>query len=113
MRLPATILFVTALTACGGADAPATPEPTVTPAKTAVTIEVDPEVMHKADLADGNEDHVVGQCGSCALGMEGTAEHAVQVGDYEMPFCSQSCATRMETEPEEVMETVKKAVRDS
>lgn len=113
MRLLAPTLFLF-LIACGGTDAPATTAPTPTASPTPLAeLTVDPEVMKKADLADGTEDHVVSQCGSCALGMEGSADHAVTVGDYEMHFCSASCELRMKETPEAVMETVEKAVKGS
>jgi Fe-S oxidoreductase len=44
-----------------------------------------------ADLADGTEDNVVSRCPGCALAMDGSADHALQVKDYELHFCSDSC----------------------
>ena len=66
----------------------------------------DPEQLRKADLADGAEDHVVHKCASCGLAMDGKAEHAVKHGEYELHFCSDSCKTRMETDPEGVFRSM-------
>jgi hypothetical protein len=49
-----------------------------------------------ADLADGTEDHIVGRCPGCSLMMEGSADHALTVEDYELHFCSDSCLGRFE-----------------
>ncbi len=60
----------------------------------AAPLEATPEivaVLAVADGVDGTEDHTVAKCAGCALGMDGKAEHAMQVGDYEMHFCSKSC----------------------
>ena len=57
-------------------------------------LEVTPElavILAAADGADGETDHVVSQCTNCALAMEGVAEHATTVGDYELYFCSEGC----------------------
>lgn len=105
-KVLSSILVTTAalvlLAGCGGsggggetaypaddADASAAVEPAV--------LELSPEVvaiLAQADLADGTEDHVVSKCASCNLKMEGHAENALQVGDYEMHFCSSTCARR-------------------
>jgi len=100
-------LFVSILVACGGASEPAAPS--ATPAATVP----DAAVLQKADLADGVEDKVVSKCASCALGMDGDPAHAVQVGDYSMHFCSESCALRMTNEPAAVVETMERAVGGS
>ena len=44
-----------------------------------------------ADLVDGEADQVVENCPGCNLGMEGSPDNAVQVGDYELQFCSAAC----------------------
>jgi hypothetical protein len=57
-------------------------------------LEVTPElevILAAADGADGASDHVVSQCTNCALAMEGVADHATTVGDYELHFCSDGC----------------------
>ena len=53
-----------------------------------------------ADLADSTADHVVGRCAACALGMEGNAEHALNVHGYEMHFCSAGCKDGFAEDPE-------------
>ena len=94
------------LAGCGGgetaysaddADASAAAEPAVEPAAEPAVLELSPEavaILAQADLADGTEDHVVSKCASCNLKMEGSAENVLQVGDYEMHFCSNTCSRR-------------------
>lgn len=48
-------------------------------------------VLAQADRFDGRADHVVTRCAGCALHMDGHAEHALEVGDYSLQFCSNSC----------------------
>ena len=50
------------------------------------------KVLAAADALDGETDNVVAKCPGCKLAMDGKAEHAAQVGDYELHFCSASCA---------------------
>ena len=47
--------------------------------------------LAKADAVDGKQDMVVSQCSGCKLKMAGSAEHAVEVGEYSMQFCSTGC----------------------
>lgn len=57
-------------------------------------LDVTPElavILAAADGADGETDHVVSQCTNCALAMEGVADHATTVGEYELYFCSDGC----------------------
>ena len=44
-----------------------------------------------ADQVDGTEDKVVHNCAGCKLAMAGKADHALQVGDYAMHFCTEPC----------------------
>lgn len=60
----------------------------------AASFELTPELEAKlasADRVDGEEDHVVAQCPGCGLAMEGEADHAIDVGDYALHFCSDTC----------------------
>jgi hypothetical protein len=62
-------------------------------------VEVTPEmqaVLVRADLADGTEDHIVAKCPGCGLAMEGSADHASNVGEYALHFCSDGCQERFE-----------------
>jgi hypothetical protein len=63
-------------------------------------------ILAKADAADGTVDHVVASCASCSLGMDGHAEHAVQLEGYTLHACSAACARRIKEEPEVVMTSV-------
>jgi YHS domain-containing protein len=58
-------------------------------------------VLAKADGMDGAEDMVVAKCPGCALAMEGNAEHAAQMGDYELHFCSEDCKNKFNESPVE------------
>lgn len=53
-------------------------------------------ILAKADAMDGEVDNVVTKCGSCRLGMNGKAEHAVKAHGYTMHFCSAGCKTGFE-----------------
>ena len=46
-----------------------------------------------ADMFDGKTDKIVSKCPSCALGMDGKSEHALEVVGYELYFCSEKCKT--------------------
>jgi len=74
--------------------ADAAPE-TVAPAVLELTPEAE-AILAQADRVDGTEDHVVAKCPGCNLAMDGTAEHAAHVGDYELHFCSEGCSRRFQ-----------------
>ena len=56
-------------------------------------------VLAKADGMDGAEDMVVSKCPGCALAMDGSAEHAANMGDYELHFCSAECKDKFNENP--------------
>lgn len=56
--------------------------------------------LKHADLVDGEADQVVSQCPGCALQMEGSADHTLEVAGYELHFCSDTCRKSFATEPE-------------
>lgn len=65
----------------------------------AAVIEVNDEILAalaRADAVDGTEDMVVAKCPGCALAMEGSADHAMHVDEYELHFCSDDCKGRFE-----------------
>ena len=45
------------------------------------------------DAIDGQVDHVVSKCASCALAMAGHPDHSLAVEGYQMHFCSEACRT--------------------
>ena len=47
--------------------------------------------LAKADAADGSEDRVVGKCAGCALHMDGSADHPLEVAEYTLHLCSADC----------------------
>lgn len=49
------------------------------------------EVLAKADTVDGQSDKIVSLCASCGLGMEGSKEYPLAVGEFTMHFCSDHC----------------------
>ncbi len=49
------------------------------------------EALKTADAADGVEDKVATKCSGCALGMDGKAEHSVDVDGYSLHLCSGMC----------------------
>ncbi len=91
------------LAGCGGErvsyDEPAEPaeaaEPTEVAEPTeAASLELTPELQAKlarADRADGEEDHMVADCPGCGLAMQGETDYVIDVGDYALHFCSDSC----------------------
>jgi hypothetical protein len=78
-----------------GEEAAAAPavEPAVeTVAQAAVEATAEMEaILAVADRVDGEEDHVVAKCPTCAFAMDGSDEHALSVGGYELHFCSGHC----------------------
>ena len=64
-------------------DPDAAPEVAVTPEMV--------EVLAKADALDGQDDKIVSLCASCALGMDGSNEYPLRVGEYTMYFCADDC----------------------
>ena len=92
------MIVLALLFACGTATEPA---PAPTPAA---------DVLAAADAHDGAVDHVVHECASCSLGMDGDAAHASQHGGYTLHFCSASCKDRFEADPESAIDRLAKAV---
>jgi len=57
-------------------------------------------VLEKADAVDGTVDKTVSKCTGCGLGMPGDAAHSVEHEGYEMHFCSETCKSNFESDPE-------------
>ncbi len=47
-----------------------------------------------ADRLDGKADKIVVRCASCALSMDGIADHALKAHGYTLYFCQAGCAQR-------------------
>lgn len=47
-----------------------------------------------ADLLDGKADKTVVRCAGCALGMDGSPDHALESHGYTLYFCKAECAER-------------------
>ncbi len=58
-------------------------------------------MLAKADALDGAKDMIVAKCAGCALAMEGNAEYAAHLGEYELHFCSEECKTKFNESPVE------------
>lgn len=52
--------------------------------------------LAEADEFDGKTDQIVSKCASCALGMDGKSEHALELSGYTLHFCSEDCKTGFE-----------------
>jgi len=89
--------IILALTACG------TAPPSSTPSAAA-------SVLEKADAADGTVDKTVSKCTGCGLGMQGDPAHAVEHEGYELHFCSDTCRSNFEEDPEAGIERLKSVV---
>ena len=77
-----------------GSPSPVSSQPESNPADEALEVTVTPEtaeVLAKADGLEGQSDKVVSLCASCALGMDGSEEHSLRVGEYTMYFCADDC----------------------
>ena len=57
-------------------------------AKTQAAVEAK---LAEADALDGTTDKIIQRCASCALGMDGKSEHALELSGYTLYFCSGSC----------------------
>ncbi|MEM7200428.1 MAG: hypothetical protein AAF628_09205 [Planctomycetota bacterium] len=97
-----TLLFVgcTAEGPEGGAGTadPATPSAAQPEGGMAADVAAITAKLAAADALDGATDQVVGKCASCALGMDGKADHALEVEGYQMHFCSGHCRDGFETD---------------
>jgi hypothetical protein len=64
-------------------------------------------ILAKADAVDGTEDKVVSRCAGCSLGMSGSEQHALKVGEYEMHFCSDGCKSGFSEDTEKAVMAMK------
>ncbi|MCU0864623.1 MAG: hypothetical protein MUC36_12565 [Planctomycetes bacterium] len=88
------LLGLLALTLAGACSSDAVPTAPTTPTgPIASTPELDVKLA-AADAKDGQVDKVVHRCAGCALGMDGKAEHSVQVGGYTLHLCKPACLAR-------------------
>lgn len=70
--------------------------------QSAQAVRPDPKVaavLAKADAFDGTPDKVVAKCGGCALKMDGSETHTIEVQGYTLRFCSDDCKQRFEKDP--------------
>jgi hypothetical protein len=106
-----SIALAIALSACGASGDPApkasTPDE---PAPTSADAFDRAAVLKAADAHDGTEDHVVSECTGCGLMMEGDPAHAVTVDDYELHFCSESCASTFGKDPDKGLKVLGKSL---
>lgn len=88
-----------------------TSAPVAPPAVSSGTSSVDSEVvlvnLKAADQLDGKEDHVIGKCYVCALGMDGKPEHSAEYQGYTAHLCSEGCCKHFKEHPEQVIAETK------
>ncbi len=117
-----SILITATMTGCGGgetdiesaademaAEAGDAVEGAVEDAGEAVAAELNEAavmVLAKADALDGTKDMIVTKCVSCGLTMDGNAEYAAQLGEYELHFCNEECLTKFNENPVETLTTM-------
>ena len=106
----AVTVILTVLAGCSKkeaakSDTQAKPEVKAEPAK-ANAAENDTEIqanveakLAEADELDGTIDKIVQRCASCALGMDGKSEHALEVSGYTLYFCSGPCKEGFAKDP--------------
>lgn len=94
-------MFLALIFACGSSQAPSEASttnvksgtPAASPEQPGVDQAALAEVLKKADMADGTEDQVAHKCAGCALAMDGSAEHAIEVEGTTLHLCSSMCKT--------------------
>ena len=59
--------------------------------------------LEAADLLDGKQDHVIGKCYVCELGMNGSEKFSVNVQGFTAHLCSKSCKQEFETSTEKIV----------
>ena len=52
------------------------------------------QALVRADAADGSTDQVITRCAGCALHMDGSADHNLEVGGFDLHLCSAACKKR-------------------
>ena len=102
------ILLLAAQMACSGTPAtePVTPAPVIQESESVGESESthDPakvaEALKLADLADGTEDKVAQKCAGCALSMDGSPDHALDVNGTTLYLCASMCKEHFSKDPE-------------
>ena len=93
-----SLLLLVPTGGCKKEEAPETKAPTPTadaakPAEVDAASEAEVKAkLAKADLLDGKADKIVTKCPGCAFKMDGSSEHALEVLDYTLYFCTAECA---------------------
>lgn len=59
--------------------------------------------LQSADLLDGKEDHVIGKCYVCGLGMDGKPEHAAEFESYTAHLCSDACCSHFKENASQIV----------
>ncbi|TWU58329.1 hypothetical protein [Rubripirellula reticaptiva] len=60
-----------------------------------------------ADRLDGTEDHVIGKCYVCNLGMDGKDEFTAEVHGYQAKLCSNGCLDHFQSDPDSIIASTK------
>lgn len=107
-KILAALLLLVAVGGCQSSTEQTTVENTDPAASVAPTADEATLVsLQKADLVDGTEDHVIGKCYVCSLGMDGKEEFAVDVHGYKAHLCSSACRDHFEESSESVIASTK------
>ena len=69
----------------------AEPEDPAPAASTTVDDSAIQDILAKADLVDGEADHIVSKCAACQFAMDGAKEHGIKTANYKLLFCSADC----------------------
>jgi len=93
-----------ALFTCCGKPAAAAPTGNTPPAPISAELVAK---LAKADAVDGKTDKVVHKCAGCALGMDGSPAHSLQVQDYTMHFCKEGCLAPFKADPAKELTALK------
>ncbi|MGB7329045.1 MAG: hypothetical protein WBD31_29460 [Rubripirellula sp.] len=60
-----------------------------------------------ADQLDGTEDHVIGKCYVCNLGMDGKDEFTAEVHGYQAKLCSNGCLDHFQSDSDSIIASTK------
>ncbi len=61
-----------------------------------------------ADAHDGNVDHIIGECATCRLHMNGKDTIVAALDEYTLYLCSERCRVAVEEDPEAVLSQIKR-----
>lgn len=90
-RKRSLIVVALFLTGCGKSQPQVSVDPAVEVAEGTANSAALQTKLKLADRLDGSEDHTVGKCYVCALGMHGQPDFKVEIEGYTAHLCSEHC----------------------